>query len=321
MTDVVIRTHGLTRYFGRRCALNEVSLNVPRGSVYALLGRNGSGKSTLIQLLLGLLSPTRGRSEIFGDDSQSLTPATLGRIGHTPENHPLPSSLRIRDAAAFQRASFPAWDETTFRVVIEPFALLPTQKIGQLSRGQRAGLAIALAMAPRPDLLVMDDPALGLDPLARRTLLEAMLLATRRAGTTIFFTSHLLDDVERVADHVAVLDRSVLRVACPLDTLLRRVRRFAVDTADDATDETRLLALPNLLQSRREGGRLTVTLANADDSTLSQLRTLAGGAAIEALPITLEQAVLGYLGESKHSVSMLDRTTGVVDPEVVADVA
>ena len=317
MTDVVIRTHGLTRQFGRKCALDEVTLSVPRGSVYALLGRNGSGKSTLIQLVLGLLSPTRGRSDIFGDNSQALSTTTLARIGHTPENHPLPMSLRVRDAAAFQRASYPAWDETTFRVVTEPFGFLPTQTISQLSRGQRAGLAIALAIAPRPDLLVMDDPALGLDPLARRTLLEAMLLATRREGTTIFFTSHLLDDVERVADHVAVLDRSVLRVACPLDTLLRRVRRFAVDTQNDAP----LLALPNLLQSRREGGRLNVTLANADESTLSRLRTLAGGAAIEALPVTLEQAVLGYLGESKHSVSMLDRTTSVVQSEPVADVA
>ena len=309
-TDPVIQTHGLTHYFGRRAAIDSVSLSVPRGSIFALLGRNGSGKSTLIQLLLGLLTPTRGASAVFGEDSQRLTPATIARIGYTPENHPLPASLRVRDVHAYQRAFYKTWDEATFAAVTEPFSFSTTQRVSQLSRGQRAGLAIALAMAPAPELLMMDDPSLGLDPIARRTLLEAMLLATRRAGSTIFFTSHLLDDVERVADHIAVLDRSVLRVCCPIDVLRRRVRRYSVETNDDAA----LLAMPSLLQSRREGGRIYLTLANVDDSSIGEVRLAAPGAAVEEVPITLEESILGYLGDAKHSVSLLDRASTAAVP-------
>ncbi|MDB5326291.1 MAG: drrA 4 [Phycisphaerales bacterium] len=315
-TDPVLQTHGLTHYFGRRAALDGVSLSVPRGSIFALLGRNGSGKSTLIQILLGLLTPTRGSSTVFGENSQSLSPAAVARIGYTPEGHPLPASLRVRDVHAYQQAFYTTWDEATFAANIEPFSFSPTQRVSQLSRGQRAGLAIALAMAPAPDLLVMDDPSLGLDPVARRTLLEAMLLATRRAGSTIFFTSHLLDDVERVADHIAVLDRSVLRVCCPVEVLRRRVRRYSIETNDDAA----LLAMPNVLQSRREGGRVLLTLANVDDSSIGEVRLAAAGAAVEEVPLTLEESVLGYLGDSKHSVSLLDRAS-VRPAPAIAEVA
>ncbi|HEX8322741.1 MAG TPA: ABC transporter ATP-binding protein [Tepidisphaeraceae bacterium] len=305
MSDVVIETHALTRYFGRHCALDGVSLRVPRGSVFALLGRNGSGKSTLIQILLNLLTPTRGTSSVFGEDSRRLSPATLARVGYAPENHPLPASLKVSDVHAFQRSYYRTWDDALFATVLDHFGLSPAQKIGHLSRGQRAGLAMALVMAPRPELLVMDDPSLGLDPVARRTLLEAMLLTTRQRGTTVFFTSHLLDDVERAADHIAILDRSVLRVSCTMETLRSCVKRFALSVAPDAAAP--LLVLPGLLQSRREGPTLLLTIANADEDVLRQLRTASAGQ-LEEVPLTLEDSVVGYLGDTKHQVSLFDRT-------------
>ena len=211
MTDAVIETHGLTRHFGRRCAVDQVSLRVPRGSVFALLGRNGSGKSTLTRMLMGLLAPTRGSAAVMGEDCRRLSPSVRGRIGYVAEGHPLIDWMRVRDLEAFQRGTYQQWDAKLFRTVIDHFDLDAKARAGHLSRGQRAGLSLALVLATRPELLVMDDPALGLDPVARRALLEAMILVTRDAGHTIFFSSHVLDDVERVADHIAILDRSVLR--------------------------------------------------------------------------------------------------------------
>lgn len=307
MSEAVIQTHGITHYFGRRAALDGVSLSVPRGSIFALLGRNGSGKSTLIQILLGLLTPTRGSATVFGESTVSLSPKTIARIGYTPENHPLPGGLRVRDLHAYQRTFFTAWDDAVYHAVLEPFGISPAQRVGQLSRGQRAGLAIALTLAPSPELLMMDDPSLGLDPVARRTLLEAMLLATRRSGSTIFFTSHQLDDVERVSDSIAILDRSVLRVSCRTESLLRRVVRFAVVVAAGSAAETALREMPNLLKSRREGERLILTLANPADQAAAQITRIASGAAVEEVPLTLEEIVISYLDPATHTVSLLDR--------------
>src|SRR5580704_6023720 len=131
--------------------------------------------------------------------------------------HPLIEWMRVKDLESFQKNFYPNWDGHLFEKVIDHFALTWRARVNHLSRGQRAGLSLALVLATRPELLIMDDPALGLDPVARRTLLEAMILMTRDAGHTIFFTSHELNDVERVADYLAIIDRSVLRVCGPME--------------------------------------------------------------------------------------------------------
>ncbi len=299
--ETVIETFGLTKYFGRACAVDQVSLAVPRGSVFAMLGRNGSGKSTLILMMLGLIEPTRGHAVVLGEHSNRLSPAVRGRIGFVGEGHPLPGFMRVRDLRSYQKSFYPTkWSDPLFRTLIEHFGLHEKSKAGQLSRGQKAGLAMALAMASGPELLIMDDPALGLDPVARRTLLEAMILSTRDRGNTIFFTSHELADVERVADHIAILDRSALRVCCSLDTLRSRVKRYLVSPRDAAVD---LSALPGLLQARRLA-RETEVVAVSHPDTLPRLQSLAGGA-VEEAPVTLEDIAIGYLSEQRSRVSLL----------------
>ncbi|MBC7784458.1 MAG: ABC transporter ATP-binding protein [Burkholderiales bacterium] len=298
----IIQTFGLTRYFGGKCALDQVSFMVPRGCVFAMLGRNGSGKSTLIQMLTGLIEPTRGRAEIFGVDSSKLTPAVRGRIGYVPEGHPLPGFLRVRDLHAFQKSFYSTWNDKLFRAIIDHFSLGLTQRAGQLSRGQRAGLALALAMAPQPELLVMDDPSLGLDPVARRTLLEAMILNTRGSGNTTFFTSHELADVERVADHVAILDRSALRVCCSLETLRQRVKRLVITLNGTAPAE--LPHIPGLLQATRHGAELSLIVANITDDARRAIAGLSPN--ITEAPLTLEDAAIGYLSDRRQTFSLLD---------------
>src|SRR6185436_10109818 len=150
MTDTVITTTRLTKYFNKKCALDSASYSVPRGSVTAFLGRNGSGKTTTLRILLGLLEPTRGSSTIFGEDSQHITPATRSRIGYLAENHPLIPWMTVNQSAKFQAAFFPRWNQTIFDATVDHFALDRSTKASSLSRGQRAGLALALTLAPEP---------------------------------------------------------------------------------------------------------------------------------------------------------------------------
>ena len=183
-------------------------------------------------MLLGLSEPTRGSSSVFGHDSQHLPPEAIARIGYMSESHTLYESMTVRQCGAYQARFYSRWNPNVFDSVAGHFHLDPSTKAGDLSRGERAGLSLAITLAPEPELLILDDPAIGLDPVARRSLLESMIYITRDSERTIFFSSHLLDDVERVADHIAILDRSVLRVLCPVDMFRAAIRQFTLHFPD-----------------------------------------------------------------------------------------
>jgi len=304
MTPYVIETSGITRYFGSKCAVDQVTLKVPRGAVMALVGRNGSGKTTLIRMLVGLLTPTRGAAMILGEDCRRIGPATRGRIAYVAEGHPLINWMRVSDLQAFQRGSFREWDERTFQTIIDHFSLTPKMRASAVSRGQRAGLSLALALAARPEVLIMDDPAMGLDPVARRMLLEAMILLMRDAGHTILFSSHILDDVERVADTIAILDRSVLRVSCAVETFRQRVKRLVLQFAGDPPGAVKI---PGLLETRREGNELRLVIANYSEQTEQAIAAL-GAMSVAESALTLEDAVIAYLGDRNRQESLLQQT-------------
>ena len=293
MSESVIEARGLTRYFGGRCAVDDVSFSVPRGSVFAFIGRNGAGKTTTIRMILGLLEPTRGSSNILGYDSASLPPAARARIGYMAEGHPVYGWMRVGQYADFQRSFYPRWNQEIFASVIDYFAIDPHTKAGHLSHGQRAGLHLAMTLAIEPKVLMLDDPATGLDPAARRSLLEAMVYFTRDRERTIFFSSHLLDDVERVADRVAVLDYSVLRVCCSADTFRDHVRRLVVRFP--AEPPRKLPKIPGLLQATRAENELTLVVANFNGKTERDLELL-GAEAVEEQPISLEDALIAHVG-------------------------
>jgi len=301
MSNLVIETSGLTRYFGRKCAVDQVTMSVPRGAVFALLGRNGSGKSTIVRMLLGLLEPTRGSASVLGEDCQRLSPATRGRIAYVAEGHPLIDWMRVGQLEDFQKSFYPDWDGHLFAKVVEHFDLNIQARAGHLSRGQRAGLSLALALAARPELLIMDDPALGLDPVARRTLLETMILMTRDAGHTIFFTSHVLDDVERVADHVAIIDRSILRVSCPVETFHARVKAVVLEFAGPPPQMPKL---PGLLESRRTANQVRLIIANFGPDAERIIASL-GAMSVNEAALSLEDAVIAYLGRRGEQTSLL----------------
>src|SRR5258705_612484 len=201
----VIKAQGLTRYFGARAAVYDLNLEVPRGSVFAFLGRNGSGKTTTIRMLLGLLRPSRGGGTLLGYDIRALPPEARARIGYLTEEHQLYGWMKVRECGEFQSQFYPRWNDIVFRGVIGHFALRPDARVKELSRGERAGLCLGLTLAPEPELLILDDPALGLDPVARRSLVESMIYLTQRSDRTIFFSSHDLADMERAVEYIAML--------------------------------------------------------------------------------------------------------------------
>jgi len=302
--DVAIRTDRLTKYFGGKCAVDSLSLSVPRGCVFALLGRNGSGKTTTIRMLLGLIPPTRGTATILGQDSQAIQPTLRARIGYIAETHPLYTWMKIKQAGEFQSRFYPNWNSKIFSAVLEHFRLSLNAKIGHLSRGERAGVSLALTLAPQPELLVLDDPALGLDPVARRSLLESIIYVTRNQDRTILLSSHLLSDVERVADRIAVLDRSVLRVNASLDYFRNHVRQYLLTFSAQAPA---VPTIPGLLTSRRDEHELRVTLANPGDQAIATLRSLAPASMAETA-LSLEDAVIGYLGDRGERRFFLQET-------------
>jgi ABC-2 type transport system ATP-binding protein len=300
----VIRTRGLTKYFGTKCAVHDLNLEVPRGCVFAFLGRNGSGKSTTIRMLLGLLRAERGTASVLGVDSTSLTPELRARIGYLTEEHQLYGWMSVRQAGEFQSAFYPRWSEKIFRGVIGHFGLKPEVRVKHLSRGMRAGLCLALTLAPDPELLILDDPALGLDPVARRSLVESMIYLTRRSDRTIFFSSHHLGDVERVADYLAVLDYSVLRACCPLESFRNNVREMRLSFSGTPPV---LPAIPGMLQAFRTERELRVICVRYDMETERALRAL-NPASMEAQPMGLEDAFISYLGERGEKTFILSET-------------
>ena len=302
MNENVIETRGLTRYFGRHCVVDMLDLTVPRGCIFGFLGRNGAGKSTTIRMLLGLLPPTRGSSSVLGHDSRALPPDIRARIGYLAEGHHVYGWMTVRECGRFQASFYPRWNDGVFQGVLKHFGLKPDAKAGDLSRGERAGLGLALTLAPQPELLILDDPALGLDPVARRGLLQSMIYLTRNADQTVFFSSHLLSDVERVADRIAVLDGSLLRADCALETFRRRVRQFVLTFPGPPPA---LPPLPGLLQTFRAGREVTVTLTGYDNDTERRLAAL-GAERVEEAPLGLEDAFVSYLSDRGEKTYFLE---------------
>lgn len=221
-------TRGLTKVYSGKPVVHAVDLKVPTGCVYGLLGRNGAGKSTVIKMLTGLVRPDAGEAELLGENSRQLSPATRARVAYMAEGHRLYPLMSIGGIERFTKPFYPAWNGELFEQIIDHFELSRKRRIWRLSRGERAQVALALALAPEPELLILDDPTLGLDTVVRREFLESMIQVIQREGRTILLCSHILGDVERVADRIGILVDGVLRVDCPTDHFKQSVCRLVL---------------------------------------------------------------------------------------------
>lgn len=296
--SIVVRTQHLTRYFGHRAVVRDLDFSMTRGSVVGLLGLNGAGKTTTIRMLMGLLEPTRGTCEVLGVDSRQLTPAVRCRIGYTVEGHFLYPWMRVRDCERFGRETHSAWDGTLFEQSVQRFGIDTDAKVSWLSRGQRAGVSLASTLAGNPELLILDDPALGLDPVSRRALNETIVDFSESGDRTVLLSSHLLDDVERVADRVALMVDGRLLVDSRLDEFRNHVSAWVVNCDHDPTSQH---TIPGLVHCRSLGSRWHITVANPNDAVMEALQALDGE--IEPVDVTFEDAVLAYLSRSRVSHS------------------
>src|SRR5215472_2741334 len=223
--EAVVSVTNLSRRFGAKTALNDVSLYVPRGCVFGLVGENGAGKTTLIKHILGLLRAEAGSVRVFGLDPVADTVLTLGRIGYLSETPDLPGWMRVDELIRYTQAFYPKWDPAYAQELLTQFGLNPTQRLNTLSKGQSAKAGLLVAQAHRPDLLLLDEPSSGLDPLVRRTILEAVIRTVADEGRTVFFSSHLLEEIERVSDHIAMLHQGKIVMCGSLDEIKAQHRR------------------------------------------------------------------------------------------------
>src|SRR5262245_53444833 len=218
----------VTRQFGNKTALDDVSLTVPRGGVFGLIGGNGAGKTTLIKHILGLLKAESGTVQVFGLDPVENPVGTLGRIGYLSEDRDLPNWMRVGELMRYTQAFFPNWDKTYAEELRQAFDLDGNARIKNLSRGQRARAGLLVALAHRPELLVLDEPSSGLDPVVRRDILGAIIRTIADEGRTVLFSSHLLDEVERVADRVAIIHEGRIILTSTMDEIKDSHRRVTL---------------------------------------------------------------------------------------------
>lgn len=264
----VVETDSLDLQYGRKKALNQLTLRIPRGRIHAIVGANGAGKSSLFRILLGVQSPTGGRAEVLGRDCGSLTAVDRARIGFVNEEHFLPPWLRVDEVVAMQRRLYPQWDDARFRHIVGHFNVLPTQRIAELSRGERAGVSLAMGLAQNPELLILDEPTLGLDVVAKRAFLEALLGALDEERTTIIYCSHQMDEVERLADNLIILERGTLMHMSPPEEFCRRVTSWVAEFPFVPTDPA---PLPGVLQVQRIDGLYHYLVLDQDDGFGAEL--------------------------------------------------
>lgn len=292
MSESVIEVRDLSRKFGRTEALRNMSLTVERGSVFGLVGENGAGKTTLIKHLLGLLKPQRGSVSVFGCDPVDDPVAVLGRIGYLSEERDLPDWMRISQLMSYSQAFYPKWDEGFAEELRDMFELDPQQRIRGLSRGQRARAGLLIALAHRPDLLLLDEPSSGLDPTVRRDILGAIIRTVSDEGRTVVFSSHLLDEVERVADTVAVIDRGQMVLSNRLDEVVASHQCLTLQF------ESALAQPPDLpgALSVKGAGREWTVVCNGQVDLLRESATQAGAVVVEERTPSLEEVFVARVG-------------------------
>jgi ABC-2 type transport system ATP-binding protein len=230
--EAVVAVTGLSRRFGSKTVLDDVSLYVPRGGVFGLVGENGAGKTTLIKHILGLLRAEAGTVRVFGLDPVADPVRVLGSIGYLSEQPDLPGWMRVDELLRYTQAFYPRWDMAYAEELRRQFGLDSSARIRTLSKGQQAKAGLLVAQAHRPELLLLDEPSSGLDPIVRRDILEAIIRTVADEGRTVFFSSHLLEEIERVSDQIAMVHQGKIVLCGPLDEVKAQHHRITLHFAN-----------------------------------------------------------------------------------------
>lgn len=296
MTTACIETMSLTRCFGQKTALNDFTLTIDGAGITAIVGSNGAGKSTLFRLLLGVDTATSGTCKVFGEDSRCLSESVRTKVGYVNEEHTLPEWMSAEGVTRLQRSFYPQWNEDVYRRTVSYFDIDPKQKIAGLSRGERAGLSLSLALAQQPQLLILDEPTLGLDVVAKQSFLESLMFIGTENDAAIIYCSHQMEEIERLADRLILMERGSLVHNSTPDDFVARVSGWLLDSSPSKTE---IADIPGYLTSKSIEGRTQVIVADADETFQAHLEH-EGFTGIHSLPINMETAVNAFLSRN-HS--------------------
>jgi ABC-2 type transport system ATP-binding protein len=288
----VLVAKGLSKGYslGQR-VLDRLDLSVPRGAVYGLLGRNGSGKTTLLKTVLGLFRPDAGELKVFGRDPWSKGPDVLRRIGYVPETLRTYEWMRVGELLEYLRPFYPSWDQSFVYHLLKRYGLPLGLRLRNLSRGQRSQVSLVAALAHRPELLLLDDPTLGLDAVVLEEFVETLQEIARNEGTTSVIASHNYEEVERIASHVGFMKSGKILLSDTLHGVKNRCREVRITFADEVPE---LGNLPNFKVLRTSGRRLTGVLLDASSSAMDRLRQM-GAEAMEVRELSLKEIFVSFL--------------------------
>ncbi|GJM14623.1 MAG: hypothetical protein DHS20C12_30260 [Pseudohongiella sp.] len=297
MSEYVIDASKLEVSFGPKQALAGLNLQVAAGGIHALIGSNGAGKSTLFKVLLGFLTADSGESFVLGECSTALNPNTRGRIGYVNEEHTLPGWLKTKDLLQMQKRFYPQWNDAVYDEVIANYDIGKQQKVADLSRGERAGFNLAMALAQSPDLLILDEPTLGLDVVAKQEFLDAIVFC-REIDTTVIYCSHQMDEIERLADQLVIVESGRVSVTSTPDDFGARITSWLVDNDHQLLIESKL---DDILFGRVIEDRYEFFVLDAPREFDKQLRLL-GVADVISNELGLASAVRAYLASNHHGL-------------------
>lgn len=289
----------VTVRYGRVTACDRVTLSVPRGEVYALLGRNGAGKSSLVRCLLGQQKPSSGRARLFGEDVWKRRADLMARVGIVPEEPDAPHAMTARQITDFCRRLYPAWDSRVASEWLTRFGVPLATPFGRLSKGQKGQVMLAAALGHGPQLLVLDDPTLGLDAVARRALFEELIGELADRGATVFLTTHNLASIEGIATRIGIVKSGRLVLDEEMETAKSRFRRIRYGneiTAARASYGNELDAF-DAVRVRVRGWGIDAVVSNYDDLAFERFRRIPGVVDAEASGMTLEEIFLALAGE------------------------
>lgn len=304
MTDP-IRIESLTVRYAKTVACQDVTLSVGPGSVYALLGRNGAGKSSLIRCLLGQQRPSAGRALLFDGDSWTTRRRAMERIGVVPEEPDAPGAMSPRELSAFCRRIYPRWDSGAVAARLERFGVPAATPFGRLSKGQKGEVMLSLALGHSPALLVLDDPTLGLDVVARRALSEEIVGELADRGTTVFLTTHDLAGFEGIATRVGILKEGRLVLDEELEALKARFRRirYANRMTETRTEFGNELDAFEAVRVQVRGWGIDAIVSNFAEDAFARFRAMDGVENVSAEPLSLEEIFIAIVGEEKGKSS------------------
>jgi len=296
MTITAIEIKDLHFSYGRKKVLTGVDLDVPAGSIFGFLGRNGAGKTTLIKTLLGLQKPSGGKGTILGLDCFENALEVRKRIGYMAEDQQMYGWMRVGQIINWVAGFYPNWDMTFTNKLVDILRLSKNTKVKALSKGQNSSLALLLALGHHPELVILDDPTLGLDPIARKDFLRHVIELLQSNNVTVFFSSHLLYEIEPVADHIAILDGGVIRKTGKTEDLRDSVRKFLLNPKPEAD----FSHIPGLLDVMHSGESVSVTVEDCTDEKRDQLKLFSQNGFTETalnLDEIFEAYVIGNKGQ------------------------